>query len=246
MDVGISRLVPIIVNGKIAAHPFVHKMLLAVVPYHLRVLFFGHFNGQRHHDAPGKLGVPGSFFLFRRVPKDASILVCGRRMGGEHDFCVQHAFLSLVSFPGLIVLRENVGAALVGSPGNSGFSLGSFHNGDLEMGTGQFGITFFRVRFFLMEIAAQRRKGPEPLENENRNGWPGGSCFRAFAELAPRPNRKSPGGRNFTGTVYNCAYRIFVPGCPGRFLRDPVRPTTHPGFTSAQRRSEAAPSPDRR
>ena len=54
-------------------------------------------------------------------------------MGWEHDFFVGDFVLVGIVFLFLVVFREQLFAALVGSGGNSGFVIAPFDNGDFTM-----------------------------------------------------------------------------------------------------------------
>src|SRR5699024_8231280 len=58
-----------VMDGKVSDHPSRNKLLLAVVPDHLRVLLRWDFFGQSQHKAPGQLGVPLFFGSLYRVPE---------------------------------------------------------------------------------------------------------------------------------------------------------------------------------
>lgn len=103
-----------VMDSKVSDHPLGNKLLLAVVPDHLRVLFRRNFFGQSQHEAPGQLGVPLFLGSLHRVPEGFPVGVLRRSVGWQHDFRVQDATLAGVVFGFLIVLRKQLLAALVG------------------------------------------------------------------------------------------------------------------------------------
>ena len=122
-------------DGKVSDHPSRNKLLLAVVPDHLRVLLRWDFFGQSQHKAPGQLGVPLFFGSLYRVPEGFPVSVFRWSMSGQHDFRIQDAALTGVVFGFLIVLRKQLLAALVGSTCHCRLSLAALGDGDLEMRT---------------------------------------------------------------------------------------------------------------
>ena len=124
-----------VMDGEVGDHPFGNKLLLAVVPDHLRVLLWRDFFGQGQHKAPGQLGVPLLLSRFHRVPESFPVGVLRRGVGGQHDFGVQDAALAGVVFSFLIVFRKQLLAALVGGTGDSRLAFAALGDGDLKMWT---------------------------------------------------------------------------------------------------------------
>ena len=167
MNVRVTRLFAFIVDGEIAAHPLIHKILLAVFPHHFRVLFGWHFNGQCHDDAPGKLRVPLCLRFLDRVPQCSPILIGFRRVFRKQDFRVDHALFASVLLPFLLIIRINVSPALVSSSRHGGLLRGALYQRDFKMGAGHFLTSRFALAlrgalhpsFLSKGIAATRRKG---------------------------------------------------------------------------------------
>ena len=99
------------------------------------ILFFRNLHRKCQHDAPGKLGVPLVLHGFHGVPEGCPVCKSGRRMGRQHDLGVDKLFLLVVEFRFLVVLAEQLFAALVSGPGNSGLPLAALNDGNFEMRT---------------------------------------------------------------------------------------------------------------
>ena len=67
-----------VMDCKITAHTFGHKMLTTVFLQHLRTHFKWYFSGQGNNETPCKLRVPLFFNFFNRVPEDRSVCVFDR------------------------------------------------------------------------------------------------------------------------------------------------------------------------
>ena len=113
--------VPLVVDGKVGYHAFGNKKLPAVVTDKVGVLSRRDFPWDGKHEPPGKLGVPLFFLRFGGVPQGIAVCKLWRRMGWEQDFFVGDFVLVGIVFLLLIIFREQLLAALVGSGGNSGF-----------------------------------------------------------------------------------------------------------------------------
>ena len=134
-NVGVWVAISLVVDGKIGNHALGNKLLVAKFFEHRKVLFFRHLYRERQHDAPGKLGVPLVLHGFYDVPEGCPVCKSGQRMGWQHDLGVDKLFLLVVEFRFLVVLAEQLFAALVSGPGNSRLSLASLDDGNFEMRT---------------------------------------------------------------------------------------------------------------
>ena len=134
-NVGVWVAISLVVDGKIGNHALGNKLLLTKLFYHGQILLFRHLHRERQHDAPGKLGVPLVLHGFYDVPEGCPVCKSGQRMGWQHDLGVDKLFLLVVEFRFLVVLAEQLFAALVSGPGNSRLSLASLDDGNFEMRT---------------------------------------------------------------------------------------------------------------
>ena len=96
MNMGVAG--SLVVDGKIGAHPFVHKILLHIGSDKGKLLFPGQFAGQSRLDLAGKLAVPGFLDLLHTVPEGVAVCKLWRGVGGQHDFRMDNA-----AFPGVIM-----------------------------------------------------------------------------------------------------------------------------------------------
>ena len=134
-NVGVWVAISLVVDGKIGNHALGNKLLLTKLFYHGQILLLRHLHRERQHDAPGKLGVPLVLHGFYDVPEGCPVCKSGQRMGWQHDLGVDKLFLLVVEFRFLVVLAEQLFAALVSGPGNSRLSLASLDDGNFEMRT---------------------------------------------------------------------------------------------------------------
>ena len=134
-NVGVWVAISLVVDGKIGNHALGNKLLVAKFFEHGKILFLRHLYRERQHDAPGKLGVPLVLHGFYDVPEGCPVCKSGQRMGWQHDLGVDKLFLLVVEFRFLVVLAEQLFAALVSGPGNSRLSLASLDDGNFEMRT---------------------------------------------------------------------------------------------------------------
>ena len=68
-------------DGKVGAHPLVHKVVLHIGPDKGKLLFYGQFAGQSCLNLAGKLAVPGFLDLLHAVPEGGA--VCGGAWAGS-------------------------------------------------------------------------------------------------------------------------------------------------------------------
>ena len=197
----IARFFPFIVNGEIAAHPLIHKLLSAVFPHHFRVLIGRDFNGECHDDTPRELSVPLCFRFFHGVPQCTAILVLLRRVFGQQDFCVDNSRFGMIFFPFLLVIRIYVGSALVGCSRYGRFLCGALHQRNLKMGAGHCiaslyrpgpGRCFASVVPLSIGIAAKRRKGPESFVDEVSSGCSGQEQASSICEFSGKAEPQIP------------------------------------------------------
>ena len=135
-NVSVGIAVPVVVDSKVAAHSFVHKLLLAVLAHQSDVFLLGQLPRQRHDDAPGKLTVPLFFRPFHRIPERSSERKLRRGTLREQQLGVNDTRLVGVVLPALVVLGVQPGAAEIGRGSNGGASIAAFDDCDVEMGTG--------------------------------------------------------------------------------------------------------------
>src|SRR5699024_17623 len=131
MDMGVDG--SLVMDGKIGAHPLVHKVVLHIGPDKGKLLFPGQFTGQGRLDLTGKLAVPGFLDLLHTVPEGGAVCKLRRGVGGQHDFRMDNA-----AFPGVIMGQavpsiRQFGSASVGGCGNSGTALAALDDTDGDM-----------------------------------------------------------------------------------------------------------------
>ena len=96
MNMGVAG--SLVMDGKIGAHPLVHKVVLHIGPDKGKLLFPGQFTGQGCLNLAGKLAVPGFLDLLHTVPEGGAVCKLRRGVGGQHDFRMDNAAL-----PGVIM-----------------------------------------------------------------------------------------------------------------------------------------------
>ena len=131
MNMGVAG--SLVMDGKIGAHPLVHKVVLHIGPDKGKLLFPGQFAGQGRLDLAGKLAVPGFLDLLHTVPEGGAVCKLRRGVGGQHDFRMDNA-----AFPGVIMGQavpfiRQFGSASVGGCGNSGTALAALDDTDGDM-----------------------------------------------------------------------------------------------------------------
>ena len=67
MNMGVAG--SLVMDGKVGAHPLVHKVVLHISPDKGKLLFPGQFAGQSRLNLTGKLAVPGFLDLLDTVPE---------------------------------------------------------------------------------------------------------------------------------------------------------------------------------
>ena len=134
-----------VMDCKVTAHSFGHKMLSAVFLHHLRTHFKRHFSWQGNYKSPCKLGVPLLFYFLGCVPECCSVSISGWGIGGQHDLCVNHLFLAKIVFHLLVVLGKQLFSGLVGSSGNSRAALASLDDADFQMWYWHFGLNLLSM-----------------------------------------------------------------------------------------------------
>ena len=71
MNMGVAG--SLVMDGKIGAHPLVHKVVLHIGPDKGKLLFPGQFTGQGCLNLAGKLAVPGFLDLLHTVPEGVAV-----------------------------------------------------------------------------------------------------------------------------------------------------------------------------
>ena len=109
-----------VMDGKIHAHSFGNKLLVAELPDKGGVLVGRYLSGNGKHPPPCKLGVPLLLNSFGRVPEGIAVCVLFRGICWEQDFIVDDSTFFRVVLYFLVIFTEQLFAALVSSGGNSG------------------------------------------------------------------------------------------------------------------------------
>ena len=116
MSVRVS--VPFVMDGKIHAHSFGNKLLIAEIPDKGGVLVGRYLSGDGKHPPPCKLGVPLLLDSFGGVPQSIAVCIRWWGVGRQHDFCMDNlAFMGIV-FLLLVVLGKQPFPTLVGGRRN--------------------------------------------------------------------------------------------------------------------------------
>ena len=156
MDMGVAG--SFVVDGKISAHPLVHKVVLYIGPDKGKLLFSCQLAGQGRLHLAGKLAVPRLFDLLHTVPEGRAVCKLRRGVGGQHNFRMDNTGFSGVvmgySIPFICQLRS----AAVGGCGNGRPALAALDDTDGDM-TEIYGGTSFRVGYFRLRVAGQTRSG---------------------------------------------------------------------------------------
>ena len=131
MSMGVAG--SLVMDGKVGAHPLVHKVVLHIGPDKGKLLFYGQFAGQSCLNLAGKLAVPCFLDLLHAVPEDRSVCKFRRGVGRQHDLHMDNA-----AFPGVIMGQavpfiRQFGSASVGGCGNSGTARAALDNTDGDM-----------------------------------------------------------------------------------------------------------------
>jgi hypothetical protein len=103
-NVGVWIAVALVVDCEVAAHSFVHKLLLAVLPHKADVVLVRKLLGQGYDDAAGKLAVPLLFRSLHRVPERSSGRKLRRRTLRDQEFSVNDAGLVRVVHRSIFVV----------------------------------------------------------------------------------------------------------------------------------------------
>ena len=131
MDMGVAG--SLVMDGKISAHPLVHKVVLHIGTHKGKLLFPGQFAGQSRLDLAGKLAVPGFLDLLHTVPEGGAVCKLRRGVGGQHDFRMDNAALPGVIMGQAVPFIRQFGSASVGGCGNSGTALAALDDTDGDM-----------------------------------------------------------------------------------------------------------------
>ena len=131
MNMGVAG--SLVVDGKIGAHPLVHKILLHIGPDKGKLLFPGQFAGQSRLDLAGKLAVPCFLDLLHAVPEGGAVCKLWRSVGRQHDLRMDNA-----AFPGVVVGHSipficQLGSAAVSSCGNGRTACAALDDTDGDM-----------------------------------------------------------------------------------------------------------------
>jgi hypothetical protein len=138
--------VPFIMDGKIYAHSFGNKLLLAKLTDKGTVLVGRYLSGDGKHPSSGKLGVPLFLNSFGSVPESISVCVLWQSVCRKQDFIVDNSTFFRIILHFLVVFTEQLFAALVSNGCNSGLPLAALHNRDFIMWTGHFMFLLFDFR----------------------------------------------------------------------------------------------------
>ena len=143
MSMGVAG--SLVMDGKVGAHPLVHKVVLHIGPDKGKLLFAGQFTGQGCFNLAGKLAVPCFLDLLHTVPEDRSVCKLRRGVGGQHDFRMDNA-----AFPGVVVGHAvpficQLGSAAVGGCGNGRTARAALDDTDGDM-TEIYGVHLLSVR----------------------------------------------------------------------------------------------------
>ena len=195
MDMGVAG--SLVMDGKVGAHPLVHKVVLHIGPDKGNLLFPGQFAGQSRLDLAGKLAVPGFLDLLHTVPEGVAVCKLWRGVGGQHDFRMDNA-----AFPGVIMglavpFIRQFGSAAVGGCGNSGTALAALDDTDGDM-TKIYGWHLLSAGIF---------QAPWSRTDAKRVFGCAGRT-RGLGSVAPhrgRSTQQPPAGRTTPATVYKCA-----------------------------------------
>ena len=131
MDMGVAG--SLVMDGKISAHPLVHKVVLHIGTHKGKLLFPGQFAGQSRLDLAGKLAVPGFLDLLHTVPKGGAVCKFRRGVGGQHDLRMDNAALAGVIVGKAVPFIRQLCSAAVGGCGNSGTALAALDDTDGDM-----------------------------------------------------------------------------------------------------------------
>ena len=131
MNMGVAG--SLVMDGKVGAHPLVHKVVLHIGPDKGKLLFPGQFTGQGRLDLAGKLAVPGFLDLLHTVPEGGAVCKLWRGVGGQHDFRMDNAALPGVIMGQAVPFIRQFGSASVGGCGNSGTALAALDDTDGNM-----------------------------------------------------------------------------------------------------------------
>ena len=131
MDMGVAG--SLVMDGKVGAHPLIHKVVFHIGPDKGKLLFPEQFTGQGCFNLAGKLAVPCFLDLLHAVPEDRSVCKFRRRVGRQHDLRMDNA-----AFPGVIVGHSvpficQLGSAAVSSCGNGRTARAALDDTDGDM-----------------------------------------------------------------------------------------------------------------
>ena len=143
MSMGVAG--SLVMDGKVGAHPLVHKVVLHIGPDKGKLLFAGQFTGQGCFNLAGKLAVPCFLDLLHAVPEGGAVCKLWRGVGRQHDLRMDNA-----AFPGVVVGHSipficQLGSAAVSSCGNSRTARAALDDTDGDM-TEIYGVHLLSVR----------------------------------------------------------------------------------------------------
>ena len=131
MDMGVAG--SLVMDGKISAHPLVHKVVLHIGPDKGKLLFPGQFAGQSRLDLAGKLAVPGFLDLLHTVPEGGAVCKLWRGVGRQHDLRMDNAALPGVIMGQAVPFICQLGSAAVSSCGNGRTARAALDDTDGDM-----------------------------------------------------------------------------------------------------------------
>ena len=131
MDMGIAG--SFVVDGKIGAHPLVHKFVLHIGPDKGKLLLSCQFAGQSRLDLAGKLAVPRFLDLLHTVPEGRAVCKFRRSVCGQHDFRMDNAGFAGVVMGQAVPLIRQLGSTAVGGCGNGRPALAALDDADGDM-----------------------------------------------------------------------------------------------------------------
>ena len=186
-----------VMDGKVGAHPLVHKVVLHIGPDKGKLLFAGQFTGQGCFNLAGKLAVPCFLDLLHAGPEDRSVCKFRRRVGRQHDLRMDNAALPGVIMGQAVPFIRQFGSASVGGCGNSGTALAALDDTDGNMAK-IYGWHLLSVRGI---------QAPWSRTDAKRVSGCAGRT-RGLGSVAPHRARRAqqpPAGRTAPATVYKCA-----------------------------------------
>src|SRR5699024_2070639 len=195
MNMGVAG--SLIVDGKVSAHPLVHKIVLHIGPDKGKLLFPGQFAGQGCLTLAGKLAVPVFLDLLHTVPEGGAVCKLWRGVGGQHDFRMDNAALPGVIMGQAVPFICQFGSASVGGCGNSGTALAALDDTDGDMAK-IYGWHLLSAGIF---------QAPWSRTDAKRVFGCAGRT-RGLGSVAPhrgRSTQRPPAGRTTPATVYKCA-----------------------------------------